>query len=313
MSNKKHYRLFTPTVLDIIFGGTSISSIISKPELDFPLDPNSYEEIADVIANSYVRAAREVQPHLGNAFSEQEIALYKKHGVFYGVHVSPKLLALAENLVVSHEDLVLDGFPEPYVLPKQDAEVIANYFAALKERKGLDLDISSLVLADTTTPEGYSGKRILNPVGLNEKLKRLSELTTEAVKSRGMECDPLYFLCTDSDSPHRIMLSLGKKSLDGNPLTPGLTMCGSTARMDGFDLTYMYRIGLVTQMLSNNIIGSRMKGKFSPFTLVGMLSPFGYVNGAIPTGEMDALRYEGNIDMHKEFNYQFDKTIAKMI
>jgi hypothetical protein len=300
-------------MLDIVFGGTSISSIISKPELDVALDPSSYEEIADVIANNYVNAAREIQPQLSNAFSEQEIALYKEHGIFYGVHVSPKLLALAEGLVVSHEDLLLDGFPEPYVLPKQDAEVIAEYFAALKEQKGLDLDISSLVLADTTTPEGYSGKRILNPVNLNEKLKRLSELTTDAVKAQGMECDPLYFLCTDSDSPDRMMLSTGKKSLDGNPLTPGLTMCGSTAKMDGFDLTYMYRVGLITQMLSNNIIGSRMQGKFSPFTFVGMLSPFGYVNGAIPTGEMDALRYEGNMDMQKEFLYQFDKTIAKMI
>ena len=300
-------------MLDIVFGGTSISSIISKPELDAPLNPSSYEEIADVIANNYVNAAREIQPSLGNAFTEQEIELYKEHGIFYGVHVSPKLLALAENLVVSHEDLLVEGFPEPYSLPKQDSETINAYFAALKEQKGLDLDMSSLVLADTTTPEGYSGKRILNPTGLNEKLKKLSELTTEAVRDQGMDCDPLYFLCTDSDSPDRMLLSSGKKSLDGNPLTPGLTMCGSTATMEGFDLTYMYRIGLVTQMLSNNIIGSRMQGKFSPFTLVGMLSPFGYVNGAIPTGEMDALRYEGNMDMQKEFLYQFDKTIAKMI
>ena len=298
---------------DIVFGGTSISSIISKPELTTSLDPSSYEEIADVIANNYVNAAREIQPDLRNAFSEKEIALYKEHGIFYGVHVSPKLLALAEGLVVSHEYLLLEGFPEPYVLPKQSTEVIAEYFAALKEQKGLDLDISSLVLADTTTPEGYSGKRILNPVNLNEKLKKLSGLTTDAVRAQGMECDPLYFLCTDSDSPDRMMLSSGKKSLDGNPLTPGLTMCGSTATMEGFDLTYMYRIGLVTQMLSNNIIGSRMQGKFSPFTLFGMLSPFGYVNGAIPTGKMDALRYEGNLDMQKEFMYQFDKTIVKML
>ena len=300
-------------MLDIVFGGTSISSIISKPELTTSLNPSSYEEIADVIATSYVSASKEIQPHLGKAFTEQEIALYKEHGIFYGVHISPKLLALAENLVVSHDDLLIEGFPEPYMLPKQDPEVIAAYFSILKEKNGLDLDISSLVLADTTTPKGYSGKRILNPIGLNEKLKKLSELTTEAIKNQGMECDPLYFLCTDSDSPDRILLSSGKKSLDGNPLTPGLTMCGSTATMEGFDLTYMYRIGLVTQMLSNNIIGSRMKGKFSPFTFVGMLSPFGYVNGAIPTGEMDALRYEGNMDMQKEFLYQFDKTIAKML
>ena len=143
--------------------------------------------------------------------------------MFYGVHISPKFLALAENLVVEHSELLLDGFPEPYQLPKESAEVVQQYFNELKEQKGLDLDISSLVLADTTTPKGFEGKKILNPTGLNEKLKKLSELTTEAVNQRGVKCDSLYFLCTDSDSPHRLPLSQQQQVSEGYPLTPGLT------------------------------------------------------------------------------------------
>ena len=236
-----------------------------------------------------------------------------EHGLFYGVHISPKFLALAENLVVEHSELLLDGFPEPYQLPKESAEVVQQYFNELKEQKGLDLNISSLVLADTTTPKGFEGKKILNPTGLNEKLKKLSELTTEAVNQRGVKCDSLYFLCTDSDSPHRLPLSQQQQVSEGYLLTPGLTMCGSTATMDGFDFKYMYRFGIIAQLLSNNIIGSRMKRKFSPFTFVGMLSPFGYVNGAIPTGEMGELRYKGNINMKKEFLDQYEQCVRRLM
>ena len=297
----------------IVFGGTSVTSLIKVPELNQQVYPGSYSDLAEIIAEQYVQESRAIEPLLDRAFTPKEFELFLEHGLFYGVHVSPKFLALAENLVVEHSELLLEGFPEPYQLPKESTEVVQEYFKELKKQKGLDLDISSLVLADTTTPKGFEGKKILNPIGLNEKLKKLSELTTTAVNERGVKCDELYFLCTDSDSPHRLLLSQQQRVSEGYPLTPGLTMCGSTATMDGFDFKYIYRFGTIAQLLSNNIIGSRMKRKFSPFTFVGMLSPFGYVNGAIPTGEMGKLRYEGNMDLKKEFLHQHEKCIQRLM
>jgi hypothetical protein len=265
------------------------------------------------MANSYVKEAEFIEPLLTNGFSSKEVELFNQHGIFYGVHISPKMLALCEGLYVNHEELLLPGFPEPYSLPKEPPETIKRFFEELKKQRGLDLDLSSIILSDTTTPQGYEGKRILNPTNLNQKLTELSKLTTEMVKTEGKNCDPLYFICTDSDSPHRILITEQKKPIEGYPLTPGLTMCGSTAKIEGFSFNYMYRIGIIAQTLSNNIIGSRMKGKFSPFMFVGMLSPFGYVNGAVQTGKMGELRYEGNIDLRKEFDHLYEKQIRKLI
>jgi len=295
------------------FGGTSVSSLIRRPNLDSQIEPKSYEELAERIAGVYVDESRDVFEKLDNGFVPGEVELFKEHGVFYGVHVSPKLVGLTEGLVVEHEDLLLDGFPEPYSLPKESREVIEGYFSELRKQKGFDIKLSSLVLADTTTPRGYEGKRILNPCDLNEKLTQLSRLTTQAIRDRGESVDDLYFLSTDSDSPHRILITEGRKPIRGYPFTPGLTMCGSTATIEGFDFKYAYRLGLVAQGISNNIIGSKMSGEYNPFMFVGMLSPFGYINGAIPTGKMGELRYPGDIDLKKEFLFQYEQDLRKMM
>lgn len=295
------------------FGGTSVTALVRKPNLSHPLYPNSYEELAERIADAYVEEVKLLMPELVKAFTKSECELFAEHGLFYGIHISPKLLALSEGLVVEHLDLLLEGFPEPYQLPKQPAEVVAGYFSKLREERGLELDLSSLVLADTTVPEGYEGKKILNPSGLNGKLAKLSSLVTSMVKDLGISVDPLCLVSTDTDSPHRLLLSEGKSPLDGYPLTPGLTLCGSTASMEGFDFKYIYRIGLIAQTISNNIISSRMQRKFSPFTFFCMLSPFGYVNGAVPTGKMGEERYTGNIDLRKEFLFQYKTTIKRMV
>lgn len=295
------------------FGGTSVTALIRRPTLSAPIHVESLEGIAEIIAREYVLESRSLEPKLQNGFSREEVDLFKQHGVFYGVHISPKLIATCEQLVVDHKDLLIEGFPDPYELPKHPREVIDAYFVELKKQRGLDLELSSLVLADTTTPEGMEGKKILNPTGLNEKLAKLSDITTQKVRDAGVNVDPLYFVSTDTDTPQRVLLSEGKSLLQGFPLTPGLTMCGSTATIDGFDFKYAYRIGLIAQTISNNIISSRMQGSYSPFIFVGMLSPFGYSNGAIPTGKMGDLRYQGNIDLKKEFEYQFGKDVHRLM
>ena len=287
------------------FGGTSISSLIRKPSFDSQLEPKGYEELADIIAGAYVSESENVFKYLRKGFTSHEVDLFGEHGVFYGVHISPKLIGLTEGLIVDHEDLLLDGFPEPYSLPKESRKVVDEYLGELKRQRGIDIKLSSLILADTTTPRGYEGKKILNPSDLNDKLVRLSYLTTQAIRDRGMNTDSLYFLSTDTDSPDRILKTEGRKTLDGYPLTPGLTMCGSTAKIDGFDFKYAYRLGLIAQGISNNIVSSKISGEYSPFMFVGMLSPFGYTNGAIPTNEMGNLRYSGDIDMKKEFLSQY--------
>ncbi len=296
-----------------LFGGTSVTALVRKPFLPQSLHPQGLEELAEAIADSYVAETRNLKPHLERAFTSTECELFLEHGLFYGVHVSPKLIALSEGLVVEHKDLLLEGFPEPYQLPKQAPEIIKEYFVRLKEERGLDLDLSSLVLADTTVPAGFEGKKILNPSNLNVKLSRLSSLITDLIKQKSVNVDALYLVSTDTDSPHRLLLSENKKPLEGYPLTPGLTMCGSTASIEGFDFLYVYRIGLIAQMIGNNIISSRMQGNFSPFTFVGMLSPFGYKNGAIPTGRMGDERYSGNLDLRKEFLFQYKSCIGRMM
>lgn len=295
------------------FGGTSISALVRVPSFDSQVEPRSFDELADLIARKYVEELRAVQGSLGRAFIDREVKLFEEHGLFYGAHISPKLIGLTEGLLVEHRDLLLPGFPDPYQLPNAPKTVIEAYFRDLKSQRGLDLKLSSLVLADTTTPKGYEGKKILNPVNLNEKLSRLSSLATQAIRNRGERCDELYLLCTDTDSPQRILLAEGRRVLEGYPLTPGLTMCGSTASMNGFDFKYAYRLGLIAQGLTNNIVSSKFNGCYSPFVFFGMLSPFGYVNGAIPTGKMGEIRYPGDIDLRKEFLFQFDNHIKKLI
>jgi len=295
------------------FGGTSVSALIRRPALTSQLEPKSYEELADTIAEAYIREAEDVYKKLSNGFTPEEVDLFREHGIFYGVHLSPKLIALTEGLVVEHKDLLLDGFPDPYNLHKEPQEVIDRYFSELREQRGFEIGPRSLILADTTTPRGYEGKKILNPTNLNDKLVQLSRLTTQAIRNRGKKVDDLYFLSTDTDSPHRVLLAEGKKATDGYPLTPGLTMCGSTATIENFDFKYAYRLGLIAQGISNNIVSSKITGNYSPFVFTGMLSPFGYTNGAIPTGKMGKLRYPGDIDMRKEFLFQHDQEISRMI
>lgn len=295
------------------FGGTSVTSLIRRPSLAQQLEPRSLDDVAESIAGAYVAEAKSLLPHLRKAFTAEEVELFAGHGIFYGVHVSPKLLALAEGLVVEHKDLRIDGFPEPYSLPKMPREVIDAYFTKLREERGLDIDLTSIILSDTTTPQGFEGKRILNPSNMNSKLVTLSELVAQRLQDKGVRADPLYLLCTDTDSPHRVLICQNQKPLEGYPLTPGLTLCGSTATMEGFDFKYVYRFGLIAQTITSNIIGSRMQSSFSPFVLVGMLSPFGYTNGAIPTGKMGNLRYEGDIDLRKEFLFQYERDVEKLL
>src|SRR3989344_3476278 len=298
---------------DSLFGGTSVTALVRRPSLQKPLYPAGLEELAEVIANCYTTEAKLLEPRLEAAFTTTEVELFREHGLFYGVHVSPKLLALSEGLVVEHKDLLLKGFPEPHQLPKQSPEMVKEYFAKLKEERGLELDLSSLVLADTTVPQGYEGKKILNPSNLNTKLTKLSTLVTNKIREKNVSVDSLYFISTDTDSPHRLLTSENKKVLEGYPLTPGLTMCGSTASMDGFDFMYMYHIGLIAQTIGNNIISSRMQAAYSPFTFLGMLSPFGYKNGAIPTGKMGEERYPVNLDLREEFMYQNKTCVGRMV
>lgn len=295
------------------FGGTSLTSLIRRPELECQLDFRNQEDLAESLGRAYIEEAESVAPKLKRGFTSEEVDLFHNHGIFYGAHISPKLLALTEGLYVDHSDLLLEGFPDPYFLHKQPREVAENYFSELKKQRGLDLDLGSLVLADTTTPRGYEGKKILNPTKLNEKLSNLSRLTNDYLESSGVNIDPLCLISTDTDSPHRILLAKGESPMGGYPLTPGLTMCGSTASQEGLDFQYMYRIGLIAQAISSNIVASKVRGTFFPFTLVGMLSPFGYTQEAIDTGNMGDLRYEGNIDMKKEFDFQYKKNIQRML
>lgn len=295
------------------FGGTSISSLIKFCEYKEKIEPQSYEELADKIADAYIMEEERIFSKLSNGFISDEIELFKEHGVFYGVHISPKLIGLTECLSVNHNDLLLEGFPDPYNLPNEPVEVVNEYLVELRKQRGIDIELSSIVLADTTTPKGYEGKKILNPFCLNDKLARLSVLIKEAMDSKNRFIDPLYLLSTDTDSPHRKLITERKSPLEGHVLTPGLTMCGSTSKIDGFDFKFAYRLGLVAQSLSNNIVASKINSKYKPFMFVGMLSPFGYVNGAIPTSEMGKLRYEGDIDMKREFEFQYDKCIRKLM
>ena len=295
------------------FGGTSISSLIRRPCFKHQLEPKNYEELAKIIADAYISESSTVLDGLRRGFTPEEVDLFNEHGVFYGVHLSPKLLGLVEGLTIDHKDLLLKGFPDPYSLPKESREVVEAYLGELKRQRGLDITLRSLVLADTTTPRGYEGKKILNPSGLNDKLVKLSDLTTCAIKNAGKRADSLYFLATDTDSPERTLITEGLKPIDGYVLTPGLTMCGSTATMSGFDFKYSYRIGLIAQGITNNIVASKISGEYSPFMFVGMLSPFGYTNGAIPTNEMGRLRYPGDIDLKKEFLFQHDNCVRKLI
>ena len=294
------------------FGGTSVTALVAKPELTESLQLNGLEELAARIADNYLKEVEKIKPLLMLGFSAEECDLFNEHGLFYAVHISPKLIALSEGLVVEHKDLILPGFPEPYALPKHP-DRINDYFAELHKQRGLDLDLSSLILADTTTPVGYEGKKILNPNRLNEKLSQLSALVTEALKAKGSNVDPLCVISSDTDSPHRLLICEGRKPIEGYPLTPGATLCGSTAAMGDFDFLYVYRISLISQMLSGNIISSRIAGKFSPFTFFSILSPFGYKNGAINPGKMGDLRYESNIDLRKEFLHQYEGKVKQLL
>ena len=313
MSSKKLHRQSPISRQSIFFGGTSITALIKRPILDQPITKEGYDFLADQIARSYVEETKALEPYLKKGFTKSECGLFAEHGIFYGIHISPKLLALCEGLIVEHKELLLPGFPEPYQLPKQPPEIISAYFRELKLQRGLDLALSSLVLADTTTPCGYEGKKILNPTNINEKLVDLSTRVTARIKGLHCSVDPLYLVCTDTDSPHRILLSEGRKILDWYPLTPGVTLCGSTASMEGFDFRYLYRIGLIAQQLGGNIISSRIREEYAPFIMVGMLSPFGYQNGAIPVGKMGDLRYPGNIDLKKEFFYLYERDINTLL
>lgn len=296
------------------FGGTSVTALLRKPNLCDQLSPTSIEDLADSIAEHYVHESRAVVPLLRKAFTPDEVRLFEEHGVFYGVHISPKLIAISEGLVVDHDDLVLDGFPDPYSLKlRADKEMLRNYFIQLREQRGIDVNLTSIVLSDTTTPRELEGKRILNPTDLNRKLADLSAITTRKIRQKGLSVDQLYMLSTDTDSPHRLLVCQGLSPLQGYPLTPGLTMCGSTASMEGFDFKHVYRIGLIAQIISNNIVGSKMMDVFSPFMFIGILSPFGYVNGAIPTGKMGEMRYDGDIDLKKEFLFQYDKELKRLM
>ena len=133
------------------------------------------------------------------------------------------------------------------------------------------------------------------------------------METKGHKADPLYVVATDTDSPHRLLTVQSNKPINGYPLTPGLSMCGSTSSVEGVDFMYIYRIGLIAQAISNNIISSKIKGKYSPFVFLGLLSPFGYSNAAIPTGEMGNLRYKGNIDLKKEFLHQYNTKIERLM
>ncbi|MEK6889703.1 MAG: hypothetical protein AABX35_00790, partial [Nanoarchaeota archaeon] len=94
------------------FGGTSISALVRVPELNNSIAPKNYVELADIIADSYIAETSKMSKKLKRAFTRKEVDIFKEHGLFFGLHISPKLLGITEGLTVNHREINLEGFPD---------------------------------------------------------------------------------------------------------------------------------------------------------------------------------------------------------
>lgn len=294
------------------YGGTSYSTVVaSHPSASPGIAPGSgLDGLASAIAEAWVESSRAVANEAQRILAHDEIELLETYGVFYGVEVSPKAIAVAVSSYATVEELqrlrVPDLYRFPEYTPAEQEEIVAR-IASLVETP---ICPKCLALADSCHADNMGGAcYIFPPANMNEILSEVGQAARRKIKE---ECDdrafvgsgPLLLLSGDTDNPYRCGAPLAHAYGQGVPFTPGLTLVGATGTTEAMNVLTLFRLGMVAQLVRGNVLHSKLTGRYRPFTMFGMGTPRDIASGFLDIAALSQLRYPGLIDMETEFDCQ---------
>ncbi|UCB56970.1 MAG: hypothetical protein JSV30_07180 [Candidatus Omnitrophota bacterium] len=302
---------------EVLFQGTSISSLIVPCELSDPLFLKGIEDLEDAVAENYIRLHDRYADQVKNAIIEN-VDTWIKEGLYYGIVLSSKIVSQAFQLKVPYKDVVFkvrDFLVDPHEITSYPLDVRREYFQKAKEKidcfKNVDLSReeveASLVLADISKPrlEQFKDNVILAPVRCNEIAtifaNRVKELIIAKTSGR-IQPKSLTVVIFDTDTPYiyHHLLECNGNSLA--PILPGLTLMGASGTIDAFRWLYAYRVSLVGQKIMKSSLYSEVHRKFIPFVYFGVLVPRD-AEILLESENLSRLRYRGGIDPALEFCY----------
>jgi len=302
---------------EILFQGTSISSLTIPAVFESPLELSGIEHLEEVIANSYIELHDRHTDHVRKAIVE-DVEDWIASGLYYGISIASKLLSQAFHLSVPADDVVfnVDGHHvDPHEIISYPQSIREAYFEQVRDRLdcfGLH-DInreeleSGLILADISKPHltRFKGRIFLAPIRCNEiacvLARHIRRLVIE--KTAGRISPPsLNVVITDTDTPYTYHHLVGGNGNDLAPVLPGLTVLGSSGTMDAFRWLYSYRVSLISQKMMKGSLYSEVHRRFIPFAFFGVLVPRD-AEILLNMAHLDMLRYRGNLNSQMEYCY----------
>ena len=302
---------------DILFQGTSISSLTIPCKLPSPLHLEDISDLEEAIANSYIELHDEHAAKVRNAIME-DVEDWISSGLYYGVAIGSKVISQAFHLAVPYRDVVFkvkDHLVDPHEIISYPQDVREEYFKAVKDKikcfgpmnlRQEEME-ASLILADISKPklEEYRDKIILTPVRCNEVATCLAcsvkELIIEKTSGR-IKPKSLAVVIYDTDTPYTYHHLLGCNGNPCAPILPGLTVLGASGTIEALRWLYTYRISLIAQKMMKSSIYSEVHSDFIPFIFYGVLVPRD-AEILLDLENLDKLRYRGNISPQIEFCY----------
>lgn len=302
---------------DMLFQGTSISSLSIPYKISQPLTLNSPVELEEKIAHAYIELHDKYYEKVRGAILE-DIDDWINQGLYYAVVVSAKVISQALELSISGEDIIfdVDGYHvDPHELVSYPQKIRKAYFEkCLKKIKCFgELDIeqkeleSCLVLSDISKPkiERYRGRLLLAPIRCNEIAAVLSRHIVKKIEDKTagrIRPKSLAVVIYDTDTPYAYHKTMGHSFSTLSPVLPGLTILGASGTIDAFRWLYAYRLSLISQKIQKSSLYSEIERCFIPFVFFGVLV-WRDAQILLDLNNLSMLRYRGSLSPDIEFAY----------
>lgn len=302
---------------DMLFQGTSISSLTIPCELTSPLNLQGITDLEEAIADNYIALHDKHVEQVRKAIIE-DVEDWIVSGLYYSVVVGAKMISQAFNLSAPHNDVVFrvrDVLVDPHEIISYPQEIRTEYFAAIKKKikcfSNLDMKQeeleSSLILSDISKPriERYRNHILLAPIRCNEIATLMAgNIKKRIIEKTGGRVNPksLAVVIYDTDTPFTYNHIQGGNDNPLFPVFPGLTVLGASGTINALRWLYIYRLSLIAQKIMKSSLYSEVHRKFIPFVFFGVLVPRD-ADILLDLSNLDRLRYRGNISAQMEYLY----------
>lgn len=295
--------------------GTSFSTNVYSPKLPLNSVPVrcGLDRLAESIGKEWFKATQFINSSIAE-IPPPKNSFQINPPIFYAVEISPKTIAWSIGSLVSMKQIGRLGVKTFNDIQKLNDNTLSDLLNYCREQTGLPLTLDCLLMGDMTHLSYDEPSLVLPPQNMNELLVELVKRTRQYLGTQSLQQDfntnmeaPALILSSDTDSPHRKMVSTQKSLFAPVFFTPGIILVGSTGDPQDFDGFHLFRLGLIANIIRGNSLSSQINKYARPFTFfgAGFFHSYGLDVNILP--RLGQLRYSGNIDETREFSAIDDK------